>query len=330
MEDKRLKIMTRSGKLERMRTIALEEHFATAPFLEGPGRPIKKQAQAKDNPQVAERAAKLIGIYMQVLSLLTPGVEQLDAAEAVKLARDSNNRLANAVQRHPDRFAGLATLPTPAPEVAAQELERTVREYGFKGAVINGHSRGRYLDDKFFWPILERTEALQVPLYIHPTLPPQPVIDAYYTGNFPSEVTAVLAGVGWGWHIETAVHVLRLILSGVFDRYPGLQVVVGHLGEAIPFMMPRIDITLSPELTNLNHPVSIYLRENLYYTFSGFNFTQPFFDLLLQVGAERIMFSTDYPYGSMKEAHDFLVHLPISAGDKERIAHGNAERLLKI
>jgi uncharacterized protein len=347
MEIEKLKVVSRVQKPTGMRIIALEEHFATAPFLDGPGLSIKKRSLVKDNPEAAERAAKLIDIYcdigdgriaemnaagidMQVLSLLTPGVEQLDASEATKLARDTNDRLAQAIQRHPDRFAGLAAIPTPAPELAAQELERTVREYGFKGAVINGHSRGRYLDDNFFWPILERAEALHIPLYIHPTPPPQTVIDAYYTGNFSSEVTAVLSRIGWGWHIETAVHVLRLILSGAFDRYPDLQVIIGHLGEGIPFMMPRIDLTLPPELTKLKHPISTYLCENLYYTFGGFNFTQPFTNLLLQIGAGRIIFSTDYPYGSLKVAYDFLNSLPISLSDKERIAHGNAERLLKI
>ncbi len=156
------------------------------------------------------------------------------------------------------------------------ELERTVRDYGFKGAVINGHIRGRYLDDPFFWPILERAEALQVPLYLHPTPPPQPVIQASYVGNFAPEVTAQLAASGWGWHIETAIHVLRIILSGAFDRYPHLQLVIGHLGEALPFMLPRLDHNLPTQLTKLKRPIGAYLRENLYYTFSGFNYTPEF------------------------------------------------------
>ncbi len=185
-----------------MRTITLEEHYATPAFMEGPGRQLRQQAQAvRAHPQVAAGITKLIeqltdldqgriadmdaaGIDVQVLSLTSPGVEQLEPAEAVALARTSNDRLAQAVLAHPERLAGFAALPTPAPEAAASELERTVRDYGFKGALINGHSRGRYLDDAFFWPILERAEALQVPLYIHPTPPPQPVIQAYYTGNF--------------------------------------------------------------------------------------------------------------------------------------------------
>jgi hypothetical protein len=270
------------------------------------------------------------GIDVQVLSLTAPGVDQLDATEAVKLARDTNDILADAVRRHPKRFAGFATLPTASPETAAGELDRMVREHNFKGAVINGHNRGRYLDDAFFWPILERAEALQVPLYLHPTPPPRPVIDASYAGNYTAEVTHWLATAAWGWHIETAIHALRLILSGAFDRYPRLQLVIGHLGEGLPFMLPRIDGRLPMTVTKLHRPISAYLRENLHYTISGFNFTLPFLDLFLEVGAHRIMFSADYPFGSMSQACTFLDQLPVSPADKERIAHGNAELLLQL
>jgi predicted TIM-barrel fold metal-dependent hydrolase len=140
----------------------------------------------------------------------------------------------------------------------------------------------------------------------------------------------VLATAAWGWHIDTAIHILRLILSGAFDQYPNLQLVIGHLGETIPFMLPRLERALPTELTNLDRPVSAYLRENVHHTFSGFNWIPAFLDLLLQVGADRIMFSTDYPYGSMTQARTFLDQLPASPADKERIAHGNAERLLRL
>jgi hypothetical protein len=281
-----------------------------------------------DDRRIADMDAARIDV--QVLSLTSPGVEQLEAAEAVALARETNDRLADAVRRHPSRFAGFAALPTAAPETAADELERTVREHSFNGACINGHVRGRYLDDPFFWPILERAEALRVPLNLHPTLPPQPVIAASYTGNFAPEVTRGLAMAAWGWHIETAIHVLRLILGGAFDRYPSLQLVIGHLGEALPFMLPRLDRGLPPQMTKLDRPISTYLRENVHYTFSGLNYTATFLDLLLEVGVDRIMFSADYPYSSMMEARTFLDQLPVSPADKQRIAHGNAERLLRL
>jgi uncharacterized protein len=340
--------MSQPEQRSTMRTITLEEHFATPAFMDGPGRQIKEQAQAASaHPQVAAGFAQLIaqlcdlgdrrivdmdaaGIDMQVLSLTSPGVEQLDPAEAVALARETNDQLADAVRRHPSRFAGFATLPTAAPGSAADELERMVREHGFKGALINGHIRGRYLDDTFFWPILERAEALQVPLYLHPTPPPQPVIAASYTGNFAPEVTVGLATAAWGWHIETATHVLRLILSGAFDRYPQLQLVIGHLGEGLAFMLPRIDLALPTQMTRLQRPVGAYLRENLHYTFAGFNYTPAFLNLLFEVGVERIMFSADYPYAPMARARAFLDQLPLSPADKQRIAHGNAERLLRL
>jgi uncharacterized protein len=257
-------------------------------------------------------------------------VEQLDPAEAVTLARDTNDTLAQAVRRHPDRLAGFAALPTADPEAASDELQRAVGEHGFKGALINGHSRGRYLDDKFFWPILARAEALGVPLYLHPTPPPPSTITDLYAGNYGPQIAGVLATAAWGWHIDTAIHVLRLILSGAFDLYPDLQLVIGHMGETLPFMLPRLERAMPTQLTNLDRPVSAYLRENVHYTFSGFNWTPAFLDLLLQVGTDRIMFSTDYPYASMTEARSFLDQLPVSPADKERIAHGNAERLLGL
>jgi predicted TIM-barrel fold metal-dependent hydrolase len=319
------------------RTIILEEHFGTPAFLKGLEARTKERLQAAQLPdQLCDLGERRIadmdaaGIDVQVLSVSAPGAEQLDATEAVKFARDTNDILADAVRRHPSRFAGFATLPTASPETAADELDRMVRQHGFKGAVINGHIRGRYLDDEFFWPILERAEALQVPLYLHPTTPPRAVIDASYVGNYALEVTERLSTSAWGWHIETATHILRLILSGAFDRYPRLQILIGHLGEALPFMLPRIDRNLPMAMTKLHRPIGAYLRENVHYTMSGFNFTPAFLDLFLEVGPSRIMFSADYPYGSMLEAHKFLDELPVSPADKERIAHGNAELLLRL
>lgn len=333
----------------KLRTITLEEHFATTAFLEGPGQQLKNQARAAANRPQGEiridnhlieqlcdldrlRIADMdnAGIDVQVLSLTSPGVEALNDKEAIALAQATNDQLAEALQRHQERLYGFATLPASAPEKAAQELERTVKDFGFVGAVINGHIRGRYLDDPFFWPILETAEALQVPIYLHPTPPPQPVILASYVGNFAPEVTAGLAASAWGWHIETAVHILRIILSGAFDRYPGLQFIIGHMGETLPFMLPRLEHTLPTQVTKLERPIGDYLRQNLNYTFSGFNYIPNFLNLLLQVGVERILFSADYPYSSMEAARTFLEQLPVSPADKERIAHSNAEGLLRL
>lgn len=220
-------------------------------------------------------------------------------------------------------------MPIAAPEKAADEFNRRVRREGFKGALINGHTRGRYLDERFFSPVLERAEALNVPIYLHPTVPPKPVVDALYAGFAPA-VTATLAVSAWGWHIETAVHLIRMILGGVFDHYPKLQIIIGHLGEGIPFMLPRLNRNLPIEMTKLARPIGAYLRENVHYTFGGFNFPATFQNLLLEVGLERIMFSADYPYGTMTEARAFLEHLPVTSADRERIAHGKAARLLGV
>jgi uncharacterized protein len=324
-----------------LRTITLEEHFTSPGFLAGPGREfmerirnagprgatIMQQLADVGDGRIAEMDAA--GIDMQVLSLNAPGVEQADVQEQVAIARESNDFLADAVKKNPKRFAAFASLPVAAPEQAADELDRRVKQQGFKGTLINGHTRGRYLDDKFFSPILERAEALDVPIYLHPTIPPKPVVDALY-GGFSPTVSAVFAAAGWGWHIETGVHLIRMILGGAFDRYPKLQVVVGHLGEAVPFMLPRMNRNFPPEMTKLARPFAAYLRENVYYTFGGFNFPATFLNLFLEVGVDRIMFSVDHPYGSMVEARTFLDQLPISPADRERIAHGNAERLLNL
>jgi predicted TIM-barrel fold metal-dependent hydrolase len=326
---------------EKMRTITLEEHFASPGFRAGPGREfterlrhsgargarIFEQLQDVGDKRIADMDAA--GIDMQVLSLNAPGVEQAEAAEQISIASESNDFLAEAVKKNPKRFAGLAALAIAAPEHAAEELERRIRQQGFKGALINGHTRGRYLDDKFFWPILERAEALNAPIYLHPTVPSKPVVDALY-GGFAPPVTAMFAGAAWGWHIETATHLIRMILGGVFDRYPKLQIVIGHLGEGIPFMLPRLNKNLPMEVTKLARPLGAYLRENVHYTFGGFNYPATFLDLLLEVGAERIMFSVDYPYGSMAQARAFLEQLPVSDADRERIAHGNAEQLFGL
>lgn len=320
-----------------MRTITLEEHFASRRFLEGPGQSLKELARRYGSRLIEQlcdvgdqRLAEMdeAGIDVQVLSLTAPGTEQLDAAEAVGVAHETNDFVASAIEKDPARLAGFASLPTAVPDRAARELEGRVRNQNFRGVVINGHNRGRYLDDKFYRPILECAASLDVPIYLHPTQPPKPVIEASY-GGFSPEVTDLMSRSAWGWHIETAVHVIRLILGGVFDRYPKLQIVVGHMGETLPFMLQRLDV-MPKSVTKLERSMSDYLRQNVYYTFSGFNFTPVFLNLLLEVGVERIMFSADYPYASMAEARAFLDRLPVSSADKERIAHGNAERLLRF
>lgn len=324
-----------------MRTITVEEHFVTPAYAQGAGKSVidRFKNSGPDGTLIIERLFEIgdkrvaemdaAGIDMQILSLNAPGVEQIEPVDAIPCARDANDFLAEAVKRHPKRFAGFAALPIQSPDEAAKELDRCILKLGFKGANINGHTRGRYLDDPFFKPILERADTLGVPIYLHPTVPHKPVADALY-GGFSPTVTGILASAGWGWHIETAIHVLRIILGGVFDRHPNLQVVIGHMGEAIPFMLPRLNRNLNPHVTKIARPIGDYLRQNIHYTFGGFNFATTFLNLLLEIGVERIMFSVDYPYGSMQDAQGFLSHIPVSQADRERIAHVNAEALFKL
>ncbi len=325
-----------------MRTIAIEEHFLAAGFREVMRRGAPSQGGGSNVAFVAEQQAKLAdlgatrlkdmdagGIDLQVISHTVSGVVSLPGGEGVRLAREANDQLAAAVVAHPDRFAGFATLPMTEPEAAADELERAVRALGLKGAMINGTTHGRFLDDASFLPILERAVALNVPIYVHPGVPPAAVREAYYAGFDPA-VNFSLATAGWGWHSEVGIHALRLILAGVFDRLPSLQIIIGHMGEMIPFMLARIHNVLTPVAKHLQHTVPEYFLQNFYITTSGF-FTDPPLLLALQVmGADRIIFSVDYPFSTNEQGRVFLDSASISPADKEKISHLNAERILKL
>jgi uncharacterized protein len=325
-----------------MRTIALEEHFLAKGFREVMQRNASSKGGVLNPMMTVERQSKLAdldalrlqdmdtgGIDLQVISDIGSTVVRHPGDEGVQLAREANDQLAQACATHPDRFAGFATLPMTKPEAAADELERAVRLLGLKGAMLFGTTNGRFLDDPAFLPVLERAAALSVPIYLHPAEPPAPVREAYYTGLDPV-VGIGLATFGWGWHSEVGMHALRLILAGVFDRLPTLQIIIGHMGEMIPFMLARIQDMLSPLAQQLQHPVPEYFLHNFHITTSGF-FTDPPFLLALQVmGADRILFSVDYPFSANEQGRAFLDHASISPADKEKISHLNAERLLGL
>ena len=325
-----------------MRLITLEEHFRAPMVHESASTTGQDEAMtpSPDTPR-GKILAKLddlgavrlhdmdsAGIDVQVLSHAAPATEQLPAEQAVPLAQAANDYLAKAIARHPDRLAAFATLPTPAPAAAADELERAVTVLGFRGALINGHTQGRFLDDPSFSPILERAQRLGVPIYLHPNEPPAAVRSAYYSG-LPAKAAQMLATSGWGWHVDTGLHALRLIISGAFDEFPGLQIIIGHMGEALPFMLARASTKLR-DAAGLRKPLEDYLAENFHVTTSGMFTYPPLLCLLLVLGADRVMFSVDYPYSSNEEGRDFLLAAPISAADKEKIAYGNAERLLHL
>lgn len=314
-----------------MRVIAIEEHFTTEPLMRAEGRdggggPLEQLLDLGAG-RLAEMDAA--GIDVQVLSTRAPAVHNFSPAEAVPLAGEVNDVLADAVAAHPDRFAALATLPVSAPEQAAAELDRAVSRLGFTGAILHGHAGGRFLDDTGFWPIFECAEALGVPVYLHPTPPPPEVFNAYFRGLEP-RLGGALARAGWGWHAETGLHALRLIVSGLFDRFPALQVVLGHMGEGLPLALARSDTALRAVVSHLDRTVTEYVQQNFHVTTSAF-FTVPPLQLALAVmGADRIMFSVDYPFASAAEGVAFLRSAPISEADREKIAHLNAERLLRL
>lgn len=312
-----------------MRVIALEEAFAI-PGLERVGIGRDPAIAAKLADLGASRIADMdaAGIDVQVLSAAAPGPNPLDPADAVSVARTANDTVAEAVAAHPGRFAGFATLPTPDPEAAAAELERCVRVLGFKGTLIHGHTKGRFLDAPEFRPILEAAQHLDVPIYIHPTMPPAEVMNVYF-GGLPGQVAHTLAGSGWGWHAETGLHALRLIASGTMDRYPGLKIIIGHMGENLPFSLARADKTLNP-VAGLPRRISEYFTANFYVTTSGYFTVPPFQCAMSVLGIDRLLFSVDYPFADNAAARQFLDTLPISEPDREKLAHGNAERLLGL
>jgi len=244
----------------------------------------------------------------------------------VSLAKRTNDLLAATIAQHPTRYQGFATLPTAAPEAAAGELERCVREMGFGGSMLCGRTRDKNLDHPDFLPILETAAELRVPLYIHPQIPQRAVRDVYYSG-FGEPIDTAFATFGLGWHYEAGIQFLRLILAGAFDKYPDLQVILGHWGEVVLFYLDRLNVLAY--VAHLQRPVADYVRQNLYVTPSGM-WSQPYLQRTLElVGPERLIFSADYPYqyrpgGGPKT---FLNEAALSPQEKELFAHGNWERL---
>lgn len=314
--------------------IALEEHYTdpvvmgALPDSRGP-RPFMADILAKlpDLDELRLREMDQAGIDVQVLSHLPSPVQQLNPEAAVELAIGANDRLAEAVARHPDRFAAFAALPTPDPASAADELERSVRELGFKGAMIHGRTQDTFHDDRRFWPIFERAQALDVPIYLHPGQPHPDAAAAYYqdyVADFPW-----LASAAWGYTIDTASQALRMILSGLFDAYPDLQIILGHLGEGLPFLLDRMDESLK---RNGNRPIEFKRTfcEHFHVTTSG-NFSTPaLLCTILEMGADRVMFSVDWPFVENDPGTSWMESLPISEDDRAKILSGNARRLLKL
>jgi 5-carboxyvanillate decarboxylase len=270
------------------------------------------------------------GIDMQLLSLSTPGCEQFGPEIGMTFSQKTNEALSTAISKHPDRFAGLAALAPQKPQEAARELERAVKELGLKGAKINAHIGNDRLDDKKYWPIFDAAEKLDVPIFLHPNSPAPDSIKPYQDFGF------ALAGPTWGFGAEAALSTMRLIYSGVFDKYPKLKVVLGHLGEGLVFWIYRIDFSfrkpwMEAEVRpSIKKAPSEYLRNNFYVNNSGMYSIPAFLSVLLELGADHMMFAADYPYENSPEAARFIEQLPVSNPDKEKISHSVAEKLFKI
>jgi predicted TIM-barrel fold metal-dependent hydrolase len=321
-----------------MRTIAIEEHIGT-PKIEAAAKATGKILSRKTPAGLTEKlsdvgAGRLAdmdasGIDMQVLSATGTGLDKLDRVTGTALARESNDMLAEVVRARPDRFAAFALLAMQDPERAAAELERCVTKLGFKGAIINGMIDGRFLDDPSFRPVLAQAEKLDVPIYLHPAPPPAAVYEAYFSG-LPEDIAGSLATSAWGWHVETGLHSLRLVAAGVFDRFPKLQVIIGHMGENLPFSLARADSRLTPFVPHLQRRVKDYFLTNFHITTSAYFTLPPLLCALMVFGADRILFAVDYPFSPNAPGRTLLNTAPLSPADLEKIAHGNAERLLKL
>jgi 2,3-dihydroxybenzoate decarboxylase len=299
----------------------------TAEYGRGSTGGVDVQRRLDDLGKIRVQEMDAAGIDMQVLSLGAPSLQRFDPDRAAEAARAVNDRLHAAIKNHPGRFAAFAALPTPDPEAAADELERTVTKLGFKGAMIHGLTNGVFHDDRRFRPIFARAEALDVPIYIHPAVPQQEVIDAYYkeyVADFPMVIHAA-----WGFTVETGTQAIRLVLSGLFDEHPRLKIVLGHLGETLPFLVHRIDEALSRR-GNRQVAFREIFAKHFYITTSGFFSTPALLTSILEMGVDHILFAVDWPFVPNPPAIEWMKGLTLSAGDKAKILSGNAERLLGV
>jgi predicted TIM-barrel fold metal-dependent hydrolase len=265
------------------------------------------------------------GVEVHLLSLATPGVQMLERDAAVSLARLANDRLSDVIRRHPTRFAGLSCFAPQDPAAAATEMERAIRSLKLNGFLVNSHTNGVYLDDQRCWPILEAAEALDAPLYIHPRSPSDGMAAPFRDYRMDGSI--------WGYGVETATHAVRLMLSGTLDRFPRLRIVLGHMGEALPFWLWRLDYMAAPgsraALRNALKP-SEYMQRNFSITTSGLEDPLVLRYVIDKLGVERVMWAIDYPFQQTPASVAFIESAPLTDLERELIAHRNAERIFRI
>ena len=299
-------------------------------YLGSSPRAVQVMSRMTDLGELRLKDMDESGIGKQILSLTSPGVQIFDAATGTALAQVSNDYLASAIQKYPDRFHGLAAIALQDPATAVKELERGVRKLGLKGVIVNSHTRGEYLDDPKFWPIFEAAAALRVPIYLHPNTPPPSMIGPFLESG--------LDGAIYGFAVETGLHMLRIIVSGIFDRFPGLRMILGHLGEALPYWLFRIDFmhramvaaNRYPAIKKLNRKPSEYFKENIYVTTSGMAWQPPILYAQSVLGVDRVLYAMDYPYQFVPEEVKVTDELPISEADKRKLYQTNAESVFSL
>jgi len=315
-----------------VKKIALEEHFL-APGFENYWKTTTGEIAPEIYSQAVVRLAEFGdlrlavmdrgGIERAVLSIAGPGVQiERDTATAVRRAREANDFLAREIEKRPDRYSGFAHLAMQDGKAAADELERAMRELGFVGAMINGHTNGQYLDHPSLYPFWERAEALGAVIYLHPADPPStmPVLDGTYG----------LKRATWEWGVETGSHALRLVFGGHFDRFPRATLALGHLGEMLPYLLWRFDSRAAFYAVKLARKPSDYIRANIVMTVSGMFSAEPLDCAISAVGHERIMFATDYPFEPPDEASEFIDRVPLAESVRADICRNNAARLLRL
>ena len=334
-----------------MKIITLEEHYADQRILDAneqynknlpPMSPEQEEAmkflmsRAFPGPELLDFEHRLKymddnKIDVQVLSFVRPVSDLVPPEEAVKIIRQVNDITKSHIDEHPDRFLGFAELAMCDPEAAAEELERCVKELGFCGAMIRGRCKGRFYNEAEFFPVFEKAAELDVPVYFHPEFIAQEVMDAYYMSDAYSQIVASEFGsAAYGWHSEVGIQVVRLILSGIFDKLPNLKFISGHWGETIPAFLERMDSILDKEITGLKKNVSEYYKEHVYITPSGILSNDQLEYIVKVMGADHVLYAVDYPYVKPDNVYEFLANSNLTDEEKELIAHGNAERLLHL
>jgi len=321
--------------MEKNIIISLEDHYLYSKIWDTLPQYLKDKYEIMKAPLIDIAEGRInqmdaAGIDFSVLSHVEPGVKYAkNIEEAIELARDTNNYLYAAISKYPKRLGGFAVLPVQSPKDAAVELERAVIELGFKGALIDGHFNGVYLDDDSFSVLLKKAEELNVPIYIHPTNPPEKISKEYFENN------DVLI-TGFAWQVETSLHIIKMINKGIFDKYPNLKIIIGHMGEFIPYGFTRLNIALSVGnwvLKNDNAPkmnLHYYFKNNIYITSSGV-FDEPVFNCAKEmIGIDNIMFSVDFPFKDKIEATDFLNKLSLNDKERKQFSSENASILLKL